>query len=169
MLQKSVVTLAFFSLLAGPSLAQAESVGRNPMEGKWVLDKGKSPSGKFAPGHFVQEIKTNGNEVTIESKYDEPKSGIYPLFWVGLMTNKLTLKTDGSEVLNQVGPYALVSKTTLEGNRMATQWTAKNDPGQVDGEWIRTLSDDGREMTMELKGKSSDGRTMDGKFVFVRR
>lgn len=169
MFRRNLLTFALCSTFIGASLLPAEALGGNGLEGKWVMDSKRIPSGTFAPAHLIQEIKMNGGQVIVESRYEEPKNGIYPIFWVGLMTQKLQLSTDGSEVMNQVGPYAHKSKTTLEGNKMVTEWVAVNDPGQVQGQWIRTLSGDGKEMTMNLKGKASDGRVIDATFVFVRK
>lgn len=169
MFLRNPFTLVLCATFLGASLLPAEALGGNGLEGKWVMDAKKSPSANVAPAHLIQEIKINGDQVTVESRYDEPKNGIYPIFWVGLMTQKLQLSTDGSEVFNQVGPYAHKSKTTLEGNKMVTDWVAVNEPGQVQGQWIRTLSEDGKEMTMNLKGKSSDGRSIDATIVFVRK
>jgi hypothetical protein len=169
MLFKKIAAFTFVWMLTGQATLPAESLTKNAMEGKWVMDKKKSVSGKFAPVDLVQEIKMNGTEIVVESKYVEPKSGVYPLFWVGLMTPRLQLASDGSEVLNQVGPFAHKSKTTVDGNKMVTEWVAVNDPGSVEGQWIRTLSEDGREMTLELKGKASDGRVIDASIVMVRK
>ena len=141
----------------------------NSFEGRWAMDKKGSPSGNTAPGNLVQQIKVDGNNVTILSKYDQPKNGIYPLFWVGIMVEKLDLVTNGSDVTNHIGPFLHVSKTTQEGPKMVTDWTANIDPGKVDGQWIRTLSADGREMTLEIHGKASDGRTMDSTVIFHRK
>jgi hypothetical protein len=40
--------------------------------------------------------------------------------------------------------------------------------GKVDGQWIRKVSDDGKEMTLQIIAKSSDGRNMDQTLVFKR-
>jgi hypothetical protein len=137
-----------------------------PFEGKWKLDKKKTQA-IGAPEHYEFQIKPEGDGVKVISKYEEPKNAIYPLMWVGLMTYEFPLSVDGSEKKNQVGPFAHVSRTTIEGNRMVTDWRAVMDNGSsVEGQWIRTLSPDGKEMTLQVISKSSDGRNMDQTLVF---
>jgi hypothetical protein len=140
----------------------------SPFEGKWVLDK-KSDSAKTAPGALQQEIKIDGNTVLIKSRYDQPKNGIYPLMWVGIMAEELKLNGDGSETRNHLGPFEHVSKTTIAPPTMRSEWIAGLENGNVTGEWIRTLSPDGKEMTLQIKGKASDGRTIDQTITFKRK
>ena len=52
------------------------------------------------------EMKQDGPRLVIKSKYQEPKNAIYPLLWVGIMTYELELTTDGTEKVNQIGPFA---------------------------------------------------------------
>jgi hypothetical protein len=154
-------------LCAGLVGAAAGSLA--PFEGKWKLDKKKTQA-TGAPEDFEFQIKPDADGVKIVSKYREPKTAIYPLMWVGLMTYELPLSADGSEKTNQIGPFAHVSKTTIEGNKMVTDWRATMENGSsVEGRWIRTLSPDGKEMTMQVISKSSDGRNMDQTLVFQRR
>ena len=49
---------------------------------------------------------------------------MYPLLWVGVMTYELPLSVDGSDKTNQIGPFQQVAKTTIDGNKMTTDWTA---------------------------------------------
>jgi hypothetical protein len=140
-----------------------------PFEGKWKLDKKKTQA-TGAPEDLEYEIKADGsNGFVIKSKYREPKSAVYPLMWVGIMTYELPLSLDGSEKTNQIGPFTHVSKSTIDGNRMVTDWKAAMENGNVEGQWIRTVSPDGREMTLQIISKASDGRTMDQTLVLRRR
>lgn len=107
--------------------------------------------------------------MVIKSKYQEPKNAIYPLLWVGIMTYELELTTDGSEKVTQIGPFAHNSKTRINGNKMVTDFVATNGTGKVDGQWIRTLSPDGKEMTLQVLSRASDGRKLDQTLVFKRK
>lgn len=149
-----------------PSIA-ASSASPTSFAGKWVLDSKKSANLANAPAHLVQEIKPEGDKLVVKSRYDQPENGMYPIFWVGIMTEELDLTTDGNETVNSIGPFDHRSKTTAEGNSLKTEWTAMG--GQVEGEWVRTLSEDGKHMTMELKGKCSDGRQMTATLFFNKK
>ena len=153
-----------FAVFVSSSLA-AESTG---FEGKWVLDKKKTQA-TGGPEDLQIEMKQNGPNLTINSKYREPKNAMYPLLWVGIMTYELELTTDGTEKVNHIGPFAHNSKTRIEGNKMTTEFSAANEGGKVDGQWIRTLSDDGREMTLQVLTTASDGRKLDQTLVFRRK
>jgi hypothetical protein len=137
-------------------------------DGKWEMDKSKTQA-VGAPEELQIEMKQNGPKLVIKSKYREPKSNIYPLLWVGIMTYELELTTDGTEKLTQIGPFAHNSKTRIEGNKMITEFVAKHDAGKVDGQWIRTLSDDGKEMTLQILANASDGRKLDQTLIFKRK
>ena len=157
-------TLAYILLFSVPALfAQA-----GDFNGKWVLDKKKTQA-TGAPENMQMEIEQNGAQLKIKSKYNEPRNAIYPLLWVGIMTYELDLTTDGSEKVNQIGPFAHNSKTRIDGNTMTTDFTAAHEAGKVEGQWIRTLSPDGKEMTLQVLSNSSDGRKLDQTLVFKRK
>jgi hypothetical protein len=155
----------FFLCAAGLIRAEDAPV---KFDGKWVLEK-SSPSFKVAPGDLVQQIKQEGTKLVIRSTYQQPKDGIYPIFWLGIMTEQLELASDGSEQLTNLGPYTYKTTTTQDGNRLITNWTGTVGPGSVEGEWTRVLSDDGKLMRLEMKGKCSDGRLMDATLLFHRK
>jgi hypothetical protein len=136
--------------------------------GKWEIDK-KRTQATGAPENLQLEIKEDGKKLKIKSRYREPKTGVYPLLWVGIMTYDLELSTDGSEITNHIGPFTHVSKTTVAGNKMTTDFTAAIEKGNVMGQWVRTVSDDGREMTCQINTKASDGRTLNETLVFKKK
>lgn len=138
-------------------------------DGKWVLDKGKTQAAPGAPEDLQLDIKQHGPKVLIKSKYREPGNATYPLLWIGIMTYELELTTDGSEKVTQIGPFAHNSRTRIEGNKMTTEFVASNGDGRVDGQWIRTLSPDGKEMTLQVLSSASDGRKLDQTLVFKRK
>ncbi len=175
--QKSRSTLLLASILSFTLLASAGNVSPQSFEGKWVLDKKKSPKIETAPQDLVEQIRIDGSKMIIRSKFSQPKNGIYPMLWVGIMTEELRLTTDGSEASQSIGPFELRAKTNQDGKTLVTQWTANMEngsaPGQkggsVEGQWLRTVSDDGRVMTLQVKGKVSDGRTMDTTLYFNKK
>ena len=162
------VRLIRFSLLLCLSIAGAYAGTASAFTGKWEIDKSKTQS-SGAPENLRLEIKEKGNKLKIESKYAEPRDGVYPLLWVGIMTYNLELATDGSEMTNRIGPFTHVSKTTVEGNKMVTDFTAALETGNVTGQWVRTVSSDGREMTCQINTKASDGRTLNQTLVFKKK
>src|SRR3954467_7477690 len=95
--------LLLTGILAAVILASAGSTARN-FEGRWVLDK-KSPGAAAAPQDLTQQIKMDGSQMIIRSKFAQPKNGIYPMLWVGIMTEELALTTDGSEAQKSIGPF----------------------------------------------------------------
>lgn len=156
------------AILAFATILPAADSG-NPFIGKWEIDKKKTQA-VGVPDRMQVEIKKDGdNGVVVKSKYQEPKSAVYPLLWVGIMTYELPLSTDGSEKQTQIGPFMHVSRSTLDGNTLTTDWKATIENGNVEGKWIRTVSPDGREMNLQIQAKASDGRNMDQTIVFKRR
>ena len=163
------ITGATFAADVPPS----SGLGVKQFDGKWVLDKKASPSYNAAPAALIQQIKTDGDKLTIRSTYQQPKDGMYPIFWIGVMTEELQLQPDGSQLVSSIGPYQYTSKTVQDGNKLTTEWVADlangNTSGKVEGQWVRTLSEDGKQMTMEMSGKCSDGRSMQATLVFHRK
>jgi hypothetical protein len=165
MYSRRVLFLSVLTLAVSSSGLLAEDTG---FGGKWVLDKKKTQA-VGAPEDLQIEMKQDGANLKVKSKYREPKSSVYPLLWVGIMTYELDLTTDGTEKVTQIGPFAHNSKTTIDGNKMTTEFVASNDTGKVEGQWIRTLSPDGKEMTLQVLSNASDGRKLDQTLVFRRK
>jgi hypothetical protein len=136
--------------------------------GKWVLDK-HSPRPGDAPNALETKIKQDSSGVTIESTFKEPDSGVVPLLYLGVMTNKLHLNTDGQEQQSQIGPFMAVFKTTMDGKKLTTQWKAQINGDPVEGHWIHTLSDDGKHMTLEIQESSTHGQHAEATLDFVRK
>jgi hypothetical protein len=137
-------------------LGALAGMGKDPgFEGKWVLD-GSSPRPANGPENLVQQIKIKGSDIEIESGWREPAGGVAPLTLLGIMTSKLKLTSDGQQANNQIGPFQQASRTTVNGNKMITDWTAQMEKSRVEGQWIRTLSDDGRRMTLHIKNSSGE-------------
>jgi len=152
--QRLIVCLVFSALLA----AGRDQSG---FEGKWILDR-DSTGDETVPVNLVQKLKKTGRGFEVDSTFAEPTTGTVPLLYVGIMTNMLTLSTDGSEQQNQIGPFQQACKTTVDGNTMTTEWTAVIKGDQVNGKWIRTLDADGKIMMLEIQetSKGEDHKAM---------
>ena len=162
--------LILLTLLAVVLVSTAFGADRG-FDGKWVLDKNMSNSATMPPPDGLQQrIKINGNQVSIESVFKEPANAIAPLLYLGIMTTTMRLDTNGSDAVNQVGPFMQTSKTTLDGNKMDTDWVARHTSGEVvNGHWTRTLSDDGKHMTLEIKESSTQGQSGTATLNFVKK
>jgi hypothetical protein len=159
-----LLSLAFLVVSISTFSASAKDEG---FSGRWVLDKSQpSPD---APGNLEIKVKQDGSGVSMESTFKEPDNGIVPLLYLGVMTTKMHLSFDGSTQQNQIGPFQMASKTTLNGNQMDTEWTAAVKDDQVQGHWKHTLSDDGRHMTLEIKEGSTQGQSAQATLHFVRK
>ena len=155
------------AILTALLLPLASAKDQQGFEGKWVIDK-KASNGADVPDGFTQQIKQKGNGMTVESRWMEPRDGMAPLILVGLMITRLELNTAGAEQQNQIGPFQQASKTTIDGNRMVTDWRAVVNGEDVTGQWVRTLSPDGKRMTLEIH-ETSKGQNKDAHLEFVRR
>ena len=136
--------------------------------GRWVLDKA-SPMPGDCPKQLEQRIKQDNSGITIESTFKEPENGVVPLLYLGVMTTRMHLNTNGDEQQQQIGPFQMGSKTTLNGNQMETDWTAAVKGDQVQGHWTHTLSSDGRRMTLAIKEQSKEGQGGEATLHFVRK
>jgi hypothetical protein len=136
--------------------------------GKWVLDKHSERPGD-APDNLETKVKQDSSGVTIESTFNDPKDGVVPLLYLGVMTNRLHLTIDGQEQHSQIGPFMAVFKTALEGNKLTTDWNAQINGDPVEGHWIHTLSEDGKHMTLEIKESSTHGQHAEATLNFIRK
>lgn len=156
MLRRSLFHCAFIGVL---SISAAYAGPAAAFQGKWELDKKEKVAG--APEDLRLEIQEDGSKVLFKSQYREPKNSMYPLLWIGVMIHSLELSSDGAQKENQIGPFMHSSKTTFDGgNKMITDYTAALENGNVTGQWIHTVSPDGKTMTWEINSKASDGRAL---------
>lgn len=146
-------------------MLQAQSKSFN---GKWVLDK-HSTAPNNAPQKLETQIKQDGSDLTIESRFQEPSNGIVPLLYLGIMANKVKLNTDGQEQQNTIGPFQMASKSTMDGDQLKTDWTATVKDDAVQGHWTQKLSDDGKHMTWEITETSTHGQAGQATLNFVRK
>lgn len=162
---KTIRLLSFAFLIV--TISASASSKDDGFTGKWVLDKNQPSTD--APGNLETRIKQDGTGITIESTFKEPDNGIVPLLYLGIMTTRMHLSFDGGTQQNQIGPFQMASKTTVNGNTMDTEWTAVVKDDQVQGHWTHTLSDDGRHMTLEIKENSTQGQNAQATLHFVKK
>lgn len=161
----AVAVVFTFALAATAAAKDPKELGFN---GKWVLEKnGVQASAPIAD--LRQDIKQKGSQINIQSTFAEPANGIAPLVYLGIMQSSITLSTDGQENTEQVGPYPFVSKSTLDGNKLVTEWHSSYKDDPVQGKWVRTLSDDGRHMTLEITETSTKGQEGHATLTFKRK
>jgi hypothetical protein len=166
-LVKSIVLLFAIAFVGVFSAASAKD-SPDGYSGKWVLDK-KSPRPGDAPNDLETKIKQDSSGLTIESTFKDPDNGVVPLLYLGVMTNRLRLNTDGQEQQTQIGPFMAVFKTTMDGSTMTTDFTAEIKGDQVQGHWVRTLSEDGKHMTLDIKESSTHSQHAEATLSFVRK
>ncbi len=164
-LAKLVSLLFTISFLAVVGTAK---INPDSFSGKWVLDK-HSPRPGDAPNSLETKIKEDGSGLTIESTFKEPDNGVVPLLYLGVMTEKIQLSTDGHEAQNQIGPFMAVFKSNRDGNKLTTEWAAQIKGDQVQGHWVHTLSDEGKHMTLEIQESSTHGQHAEATLQFVRK
>ena len=165
---RTVISLAVAIGFIFAANANARDAKDEGFTGKWTLDK-RSPRPGDAPNNLDTRIKQDGSGLTIESTFKEPENGVVPLVYLGLMTTRMHLNTNGEEQENVIGPFTMSSKTAMNGNRMLTDWTANMKGDQVQGHWTHTLSDDGKRMTLEIKQSSAQGQHSEVTLYFVRK
>ena len=160
-----VLAVVFAASTALPLIAGDST---DAFAGKWILDK-KLSNAPLGLRDLEQTIKQTGPDIKIESKFAEPGNGVVPLLYMGVMTTDLTLKADGSETQNQIGPFQQASKTTLNGNQMETDWTATVRGDPIRGHWTRTISPDGKHMTLNIKESSTGSQQASAELHFIRK
>jgi hypothetical protein len=166
-LAKSVLLLFTIACVV-LSLAGAKE-NADSFSGKWVLDKG-SPRPGDAPNNMETRIKQDRSGLTIESSFKEPDNGVVPLLYLGVMAEKVRLNTDGQEQANQqIGPFMATFKSSMDGNKLTTQWAAQIKGDQVRGHWVHTLSGDGKHMTLEIQESSTHTQHAEATLYFVRK
>lgn len=159
------ILLSGLLIIASSTISGAKDEG---FFGKWVLYKNadRSPN---APVGLESRIKQDNSGVTIESTFKEPESGLVPLLYLGVMTTKMRLSLDGQPQQNQIGPFQMASKTTINANQMDTDWTAAVHGDQVRGHWTHTLAFDGRHMTLDIKESYTQGQTGQATLHFIKK
>jgi len=149
-------TLGLAAMLAFTTVASAA----NPVVGTWQLNLTKS---KFSPGPAPKsETRT----------YTESADGIN-MTWTSVAADgksvnvKSTFKTDGKDY--PVTGSSNFDTLTLKQVDSHTVHSVQKKGGKVVGETTRTVSKDGRVLTLASKGTSADGVAYDNVLVYDRK
>ena len=136
-------------------------------DGKWVVDKSKTQA-VGAPEDLQIEIKQDGPKLESNRSIESRKRGVSAAMGRN-HDDDLELTTDGTEKVNQIGPFAHNSKTQIDGNKMTTEFIA-SDEGE-EGRWPvdTTRFPRWKEMTLQVLSNASDGRKLDQTLVFRRK
>jgi len=152
--------------IGGGALEGAGATGWGAdFSGEWRV---VSATGTVPPDGFVMRVEraSTGFRFTATGL----RNGETGLTLLGLTAPDFVLSTDGREDLNQDGPFVLHSKTVWIGARLVTSWLSSEFLGtSFEGQWVRFLSADGREMTIEIHADSSKGQHSNAVLKFQRR
>jgi hypothetical protein len=149
-------TAALAAMLAFTTVAVAE----NPVVGTWQLDVAKS---KFSPGPAPK---------TDTRTYTESADGI-TMTWKSAAADgkeisvKSTFKTDGKDYPLTGSPN--FDTLTLKQVDSHTVHSIQKKGGKVVGETTRTVSKDGKELTLASKGAGADGVAYDNVMVYAKK
>lgn len=155
------------ALLFCVSLSGKDS--ESAFSGTWDIDKNQSTASSELPDALQQQIKHKKSEMVIKSKWIDRHDGVSPLVLLGVMTTELKLKTDGRQANMQFGPFMTTTSTTQDGDAVVTKWQVNANGEPISSEWRRTLSPDGRTMTLEIQQALGNGKNSTAKLVFRRR
>lgn len=149
-------TIGFAAMLAFATVATAA----NPAVGTWQLNLAKS---KFSPGPAPKsETRT----------YTESADGL-TMTWTGVtangkaMTVKSTFKADGKDYPVTGSPN--FDTLTLNQVDSLTVHSIQKKGGKVVGESTRTISKDGKVLTLASKGTGADGAAYDNVMVYDKK
>jgi hypothetical protein len=149
-------TVALAAMLSFTTVAVAE----NPVMGTWQLNVAKS---KFSPGPAPK---------TDTRTYTESADGI-TMTWKSAAADgkeisvKSTFKTDGKDYPLTGSPN--FDALTLKQVDSHTVHSVQKKGGKVVGETTRTVSKDGKELTLASKGVGPDGVAYDNVMVYDRK
>lgn len=148
--------LLLASLLAVAAVASAA----DPVAGTWKLNAAKS---KFSPGPAPTSdtrtyvVSADGITMTWKSVGANGQE----------MTVKSTFKTDGKDYpITGTPNFDTLNLTQVDSHTVRSQ---QKKAGKVVGETKRSVSKDGKELTLASKGTSADGVAFDNVMVYDRQ
>jgi len=147
-MKRAMVFIIFITLaFSGPAFA----IDNPDFSGKWTLDMGKSDMGKARlPGSL------EASKLTIVIK--QTQSVLATTRNVGRGPETTILKLDGSESINK-SPSGLDIRSTSrwEGPTLVTKSVMPTEHGTTESTLVRSLSADGKVMTIDTTTKTSAG------------
>jgi hypothetical protein len=169
-MKRKVIAISAFGVIAFVATlwkVRAQQSAQPDLSGEWEL---VSAVGTTLPDGFVMQVNQSSTTLRVHSHWMEPENGEYGLTIVGLLAPELIFSTDRREDLNQAGPFVIHSKTRWSGTRLITKWSTSELMGvSFEGQWVRSVSADGRESTLEVHADSSPRRHSDASFKFRKK
>jgi hypothetical protein len=163
----AISAIGTIALVAMVWKGRAQQSARPDFSGEWEL---VSAAGTTPPAGFVMQTNQSSTTFGVKAHWTGPENGAYGLTLVGLVAPELTFSMDGREDLNQTGPLAIHSKTRWNGARLITTWKTSEFLGvSFEGQWVHSVSADGRELTLEIHANSSQGRHSDAALKFRKK
>ena len=169
MRRKMIAISAVATLALAATLWRVRAQQPTPpdLSGEWEL---VSAVGTTPPDDFVMKTDQSATTFRVHSGWKEPGNGQYGLMLVGLLTPELTFSIGGGEDLNQSGPFVIHSKTHWRDAHLITTWNTSEFLGaSFEGEWVHSVSAGGRESTLEIHAKSSQGQRADALLLFRKK
>lgn len=158
---RAVLLVIFVTLLCSvPALAQ----GKPDFSGTWVLDMAKSDMGQArsrTPAASMQKV-------TLVIK--QTPSLFSTTRKVGDHSETATEKLDGSESVNKSpSGHDIRSTSRWVGSTLVTNSTMAMDAGNAESTFARSLSADGKELTIDTTTKSPGGTVKKMKLIYNRQ
>jgi hypothetical protein len=148
-MKRAAVFIIFITLVFSVS---AFALGNPDFSGTWTLDVGKSDMGHMRPGALTARMKN----VTLVIK--QTPSVLATTRKVGERPETVTDKLDGSESVNK-SPIGkdIKSISRWVGSTLVTNSIMSIGAGTVQTTFVRSLSADGRVMTIDTTTKTPNG------------
>jgi len=156
---KRVTVFIIFITLAFSGSAFA--LGKPDFSGTWTLDMAKSDMGQGRPG-------APAAKVTLEIKQTPAILAITRK--VGERSETATEKLDGSDSINK-SPSGQDIKSTnrWEGSTLVTKSVMSTGQGIVESTFLRSLSADGKVMTIDTTMKTPNGNVKKMKLIYNKQ
>ena len=146
---------------------RAQRTSHPDLTGVWEL---VSASGTTTPPGFVMRATQSDGSLRVASEWTPPEDGKYGLTLIGVTVPQAAFSFNGSEDVNQAGPFVVHSNTRWEGPRLVTAWNTSEFRGtSFKGTWTRSLSEDGRTLTLQISADSSEGKHSEAVLKFSKR
>lgn len=166
--------IGFALVVAGACLTQLGCAlkGQAPAHagrfaGDWLLS---DATGAQPPKDLAMSVERSGDRLTMRATWGGSTNGPQGLTLTGVVTPRLTLDASGREAGAQIGPYVLRHTSRWEHDRLVTRWSTSEYMGsRLSGTWIRSLSNDGATMTLEIDAVSSSRDAGRARLIFRRK
>ena len=151
----------FIILITLTFSGSAFALGKPDFSGTWILDMAKSNMGQGRPS-------TPAAKVTLVIK--QTPAILATTRKVGERSETATEKLDGSESINK-SPSGQDIKSTnrWEGSTLVTKSVMSTGQGIVESTFLRSLSADGKSMTIDTTMKTPNGNVKKMKLIYNKQ